>query len=153
MGKKRIVQQSTEEIIKEKEALESALKKAQIGSSVGVKKTLRKIRIYIRVSYNNTIITVTDEKGNVITWCSSGSLGFKGPKKATPFAAARVAEAIMERLKKSEPEEVEIYVSGIGGGRESAIRAFVAKGLNITLVKDITPIPHNGPKPPKPRRV
>jgi small subunit ribosomal protein S11 len=151
MGKKKIVKETPEEAIKEREALESALKRAE--ESKIATHHLKRVRIFINVSYNNTLITVTDEKGNVISWASAGSLGFKGPKKATPFAAARVAEAILEKLKKTALGEVEIYVKGVGGGREAAIRAFATRGLDITLIKDITPIPHNGPKPPKPRRV
>lgn len=151
MGKKKIFKEAPEEALKEREALESAMKR--VGEAGGATAQLKRGRIFIKISYNNTIITVTDEKGNVIAWASAGSLGFKGPKKATPFAAARVAEAVMEKLKKTGLEEVEIYVRGIGGGRESAIRAFAARGLNISLIKDTTPIPHNGPTPPKPRRV
>jgi small subunit ribosomal protein S11 len=151
MGKKKIIKETPEEALKEREALESAMKR--VGETGAAAAQLKRGRIFIQVSYNNTLITVTDEKGNVIAWSSAGSLGFKGPKKATPFAAARVAEAIMEKLKKTGLEEVEIYVRGVGGGRESAIRAFAARGLNISLIKDVTPIPHNGPTPPKPRRV
>lgn len=151
MGKKKIFQETPEEALKEREAFESAMKR--VGETGARQIQLKRGRIYIQVSYNNTLITVTDEKGNVIAWSSAGSLGFKGPKKATPFAAARVAEAIMEKLKKTGLEEVELYVKGVGGGRESAIRTFAARGLNISLIKDITPIPHNGPTPPKPRRV
>jgi len=151
MGKKKIIKEAPEEAIKEREALESAMKR--VGESGVSVARLKRGRIFINVSYNNTIITVTDEKGNSIAWSSAGALGFKGPKKATPFAATRVAEAIMEKLKKTGLEEIEIYVRGVGGGREAAIRAFAAKGLNITLIKDVTPIPHNGPKPPKVRRV
>lgn len=151
MGKKKIFKEAPERALAEREALESAMKR--VGEKGSLASALTKGRVYIQVSYNNTMITVTDEKGNVIAWSTSGSLGFKGPKKATPFAAARVAEAVMEKVKKTGLENVEIYVRGVGGGRESAIRAFAARGLNITLVKDITPIPHNGPTPPKPRRV
>lgn len=151
MGKKKIFKEAPEEALKEREALESAMKR--VGETGVTGAQLKRGRIFIRISYNNTLITVTDEKGNVIAWSSAGSLGFKGPKKATPFAAARVAEVIMEKLKKTGLEEVEIYVRGIGGGRESAIRAFAARGLNISLIKDTTPIPHNGPTPRKPRRV
>ncbi|MCL4399891.1 30S ribosomal protein S11 [Patescibacteria group bacterium] len=110
-------------------------------------------RIYIQSTYNNTIISVTDNKGNIITWMSAGSLGFSGPKKATPFAASKVAEAIAQKVEKSGPSTVEIYVRGVGSGRDSAIRSFIAKGFNVTKIKDVTPIPHNGPKPPKVRRV
>ncbi|MGC9611231.1 MAG: 30S ribosomal protein S11, partial [Minisyncoccia bacterium] len=103
--------------------------------------------------YNNTIITVTDEKGGVITWMSAGSLGFSGPKKATPFAASKVAEAIAQKIEKTGPNNVEIFVRGVGSGRDSAIRSFAGKGLNITVIRDVTPIPHNGPRPAKTRRV
>ncbi len=151
MGKKKIVEQTAEEVLKEREALESAMRR--VGEKPAPSKVLNRGRIYIQVSYNNTLITVTDEAGNAIAQASAGSLGFKGPKKATPFAAARVAEAILEKLSKTGMKEVEIYIKGVGGGRESALRTFAAKGLNIVLIKDITPIPHNGPKPPKPRRV
>lgn len=153
MGKKKIIKQTNEEVLREREVLENALKR--VGSAAGSGKALSRGRIYIQVSYNNTLITATDIAGNVVAQASAGALGFKGPKKATPFAAARVVEAIMEKISKAKtgPKEVEIYVRGVGGGRESAIRAFAAKGLEITLIKDITPIPHNGPRPPKPRRV
>jgi small subunit ribosomal protein S11 len=99
------------------------------------------------------MITVTDEKGNVLTWMSAGSLGFSGPKKSTPFAAAKVAEAIAQKLEKTGPLNVEILVRGVGGGRDSAVRTLAAKGFNILAIKDVTPIPHNGPRPPKVRRV
>jgi small subunit ribosomal protein S11 len=102
---------------------------------------------------NNTIMTVTDEKGNTVAWLSAGSLGFSGPKKATPFAASKVAEAIAEKVKKSGPVKIEIFVRGIGKGRDSAVRSLAAKGFEILAIKDVTPIPHNGPKPRKVRRI
>ncbi len=152
MGKKRIVAQSTEEVLAEKEKLEEALKKAQIKS--GKKEvSLSKGRIYISSTYNNTMITMTDEKGNVVAFSSAGSLGFKGPKKATPFAASKVAEAIVQKVQKMKLGEFSVYVKGIGTGRDTALRALASAGLNITYIKDITPIPHNGPRPPKRRRV
>jgi len=150
MGKKKVIEQTEEEAIKEGEAVETAIKKT---AEVSPPKRLTRARVYISVTYNNTLISVTDLEGNVIAWASAGSLGFRGPKKATPFAASRVAEAVFEKIKKTGLEEVEIYVRGIGGGRESAIRTFVSKGLDIKLIKDITPVPHNGPRPPKVRRV
>lgn len=150
MGKKKIVKQTEEEILKESEVVEGARKK--VAEVVPTKKVALG-RIYISASYNNTMISATDEKGNVIAWASSGGLGFRGPKKATPFAAARVAEAIVEKVKKTGLAEVEVYVRGIGGGRESAIRTLISKGMDIKLIKDVTPIPHNGPRPPKVRRV
>lgn len=151
MGKKKVVQKTQEEIIAESKSVEElASKKAASGT---LKKKFERGRIYIYSSYNNTIITVTDEKGNVITWMSAGSLGFSGPKKATPFAASKVAEVIMQKIEKSGPLNVDVYVSGVGAGRDSALRSLASKGLNMLSIKDVTPIPHNGPRPPKVRRV
>ncbi|MBI1975084.1 MAG: 30S ribosomal protein S11 [Parcubacteria group bacterium] len=150
MGKKKIIKQTEEELLKETEALEQAVKKT---SGAEASKKVSRGRVYIAASYNNTLVSATDEKGNVIAWASAGALGFKGPKKATPFAAVRVAEAVVEKVKKIGLNEIEIYVRGVGGGRESAIRTLVAKGMDIKLIKDVTPIPHNGPRPPKARRV
>lgn len=150
MGKKKVVQKTKEEIIEESKSVEEiAMKKATAVS----KKKWEEGRIYIQSSYNNTMITVTDKDGNVITWMSAGSLGFSGPKKATPFAASKVAETIVQKIEKSGPLNVRIFVSGVGAGRDSAIRSLASKGLNILSISDITPIPHNGPRPPKVRRV
>ncbi len=150
MGKKRIIQKTEEELIKEREKVEAAVKKEiKIESSQKIKEG----RIYVFSSYNNTIITLTDSRGNVLGWQSSGSIGFKGTKKATPFAASKVAEAISQIAKKIGIEKVAILVKGIGSGRESAIRSLVARGLEIISIKDITPVPHNGCRPPKVRRV
>ena len=129
--------------------MKSTLTKKKSGSS---KRKYESGRIYIRASYNNTVITVTDEKGDVITWMSAGSLGFSGPKKSTPFAASKVAEAISEKLSHSGPFKIDIFVKGVGAGRDSALRSLIAKGFDISSIKDITPIPHNGPRPKKPRR-
>ncbi|GIW65328.1 MAG: 30S ribosomal protein S11 [Candidatus Parcubacteria bacterium] len=124
-----------------------------------VKKSSKKVKkvdlakVYINATYNNTIITVTDAKGNVLAWSSAGSTGFSGPKKATPFAASKVVSVVTEKIKPFEIQNLEIYVKGIGSGRDSAIRSFASAGFNIILLKDVTPIPHNGPRPPKPRRV
>ena len=150
MGKKRIISQSEEELLKEKDKLESALKK-----EVKVKSPLRSKegRIYIFSSYNNTILTLTDVSGGVLSWTSSGRLGFKGAKKATPLAASKVAEAISQAAKKLGIDKVNVFVKGIGSGRESAVRSLAARGLDISSVKDVTPIPHNGCRPPKVRRV
>lgn len=110
-------------------------------------------RVYISSSYNNTIMTLTDDKGNVLSWVSAGSVGFKGTKKATPFAASKTAEALLDISRKLGIERADVLVKGIGSGRESAVRSLAARGLEITSIKDITPIPHNGCRPPKPRRV
>lgn len=150
MGKKRIVQKTEEELLKEKERVEAGVRK-----DIKVKAVLkiREGRIYISSSYNNTIISLTDLQGNVLTWASAGSIGFKGTKKATPFAASKVAESICFTAKKLKVEKITVFVKGIGSGRESAIRSLAAHGLDIISIKDITPIPHNGCRPPKVRRV
>ncbi|MCX7779131.1 MAG: 30S ribosomal protein S11 [Patescibacteria group bacterium] len=125
-------------------------------SSPKASKALKQIsrgRIYIYSTYNNTIITVTDLQGNVICSSSAGRLGFSGPKKATPHAAGIVAKNVMEEAKKFGLKEAQILVKGIGTGRDAAVRAVCEFGLNITSIKDITPIPHNGCRPPKIRRV
>jgi len=113
----------------------------------------REGRIYIFSSYNNTILTLTDASGGVLSWTSSGRLGFKGAKKATPFAASKVAETISQAAKKLGIDKVDVFVKGIGSGRESAVRSLATRGLDISSVKDVTPIPHNGCRPPKVRRV
>lgn len=150
MGKKKVIQKSKEETVAKTEKTEAA--PAKQAAPAG-KQKFNEGKIFIQSTYNNTIITVTDKSGNVITWMSAGSLGFSGPKKATPFAAAKVAEAITQKMEKTGPSTVEIYVRGVGSGRDSAVRSFASKGLNITAIKDVTPIPHNGPKPPKTRRI
>ncbi len=110
-------------------------------------------RVYINASYNNTVVTVTDLKGGVIAWATAGSLGFSGPKKATPFASSKIVATLTEKLKQKKITDLEILVKGSGGGRDSAMRSFVAQGFNIASFKDVTPVPHNGPKPKKVRRV
>lgn len=117
------------------------------------KRKIEKGKIYIQASYNNTMMNVTDDAGNVLIWSSAGSIGFKGARKGTPYAASKVAELIIEKAKMIGAESIEIFVKGVGGGRESAIRSLVGSGLTIDAIRDITPIPHNGPKAPKPRRV
>lgn len=151
MGKKRVIKQTEEEMAKEGEAL--LAKRAEAEREVRMPASVRRGVAHILATYNNTLITVTDEKGNVIAWSSSGTLGFKGTKKATPFAAARVAETVTEKVRKVGIEEVVVLVKGVGSGRESAIRALANRGLNIAFIKDITPLPHNGPRPKKVRRV
>lgn len=150
MGKKKIIKQSTEETLKEKEALEEAYTKTAAKS---VAKRFESGRVYVSVSYNNTIISVTDAQGNVIAWSSAGALGFSGPKKATPFAASKVVAVIAEKIQKSGPFNVDVFIRGIGGGRDSTLRSLANRGFNILSIKDVTPIPHNGPRPPKVRRV
>jgi small subunit ribosomal protein S11 len=108
---------------------------------------------YIQASYNNTIITITDPNGNTLGWASAGMAGFKGPKKATPYAATMVVKSLVDRIADYGVKEVNIFVKGIGAGREGAIRAIHSNGLNILSINDVTPIPHNGCRPPKRRRV
>ncbi|MBT4153564.1 MAG: 30S ribosomal protein S11 [Candidatus Magasanikbacteria bacterium] len=110
-------------------------------------------RAYIQATFNNTIVTLTDLNGDVLTWASAGMVGFKGPKKATPYAAQQVVKRAVEAAKAFGLKEVNVFVKGIGGGREGAIRGLNGQGLNVLSVKDVTPLPHNGCRPPKRRRV
>ena len=110
-------------------------------------------QVHIQATFNNTIVTITDANGNAISWASAGELGFKGSRKSTPFAAQSAAEAAGKVAKEQGLETVEVFVKGPGSGRESAIRALETVGLRVTMIKDVTPIPHNGCRPPKRRRV
>lgn len=152
MGKKKVIKQTEEELIKETEKTEGAVKKEpQIKVSSKVKITEGKI--YISVSYNNTNITLTDIAGNVLGWTTAGRIGFKGAKKSTPYAASKVAEALADLAKNIGIEKIQVLIKGVGSGRESALRSLATHGLNITSIKDITPIPHGGVRPAKARRV
>ena len=118
------------------------------------KKNIAKGVVYIAATFNNTVITVTDEMGNVIAWSSAGSLGFKGSKKSTPFAAAEAVADAMNKAKEHGIKEVGIKVQGPGSGRDTAVKSVGAtEGIRVTFLKDITPLPHNGCRPPKKRRV
>ena len=108
---------------------------------------------HIRSTFNNTIITITDASGNALSWASAGSQGFKGSRKSTPFAAQVAAEVAAKKAMEHGVQNIEVYVKGPGSGREAALRALQAAGFNITVIKDVTPIPHNGCRPPKRRRV
>lgn len=110
-------------------------------------------RAYIKATYNNTIVTITDLTGAVLAWSSAGKRGFKGPKKATPYAASVIVKDAVEQGKEYGLKEVQVFIKGVGRGREAAARSLYANGLNILSIKDITPIPHNGCRPPGPRRV
>ena len=118
-----------------------------------VKKNVSTGAAHIQSSFNNTIITMTDEQGNVLSWARAGGLGFKGSRKNTPFAAGQAAEVAAEKAKEHGLKSVEVFVKGPGAGREAAIRSLQAAGLEINMIKDVTPIPHNGCRPPKRRRV
>lgn len=108
---------------------------------------------HIHSTFNNTVVTITDTKGDVISWASAGGMGFKGSRKGTPFAAQTAAETVAKKAMDHGMRQVEVYVKGPGAGREAAIRSLQAAGLNVSLIKDVTPIPHNGCRPPKRRRV
>ena len=118
-----------------------------------VKKSVSSGAAHIQTTFNNTIVTITDPSGAVISWSSAGSLGFKGSRKGTPFAAQMASETAAKKAMEMGMKHGEVYVKGPGAGRETAIRALQAAGLEITLIKDVTPVPHNGCRPPKRRRV
>ena len=118
-----------------------------------VSKNIESGKAHIHSSFNNTIVTISDVQGNVISWASAGGLGFKGSRKSTPFAAGEVAETAAKASMEHGLKSVEVFVKGPGAGRESAIRSLQTAGLEITSIKDVTPIPHNGCRPPKRRRV
>lgn len=144
MGKKRIVKKGGG-------TMDQGLKSRAL--SRGVKRKLERGIIHIRASFNNTAVSLTDPQGKLIVSSSSGALGFKGAKKSTPYAAAKVGELLGEKAQQFGVKEVQIVVTGVGSGRESALRAFAAKGIDVTRIMDRTPIPFNGPRPRKARRV
>ncbi len=144
MGKKRIATQEGQLVDADKR---------NRATSRAPKKKLTTCILAIESTFNNTKAVVSDTKGNVLFWSSSGSLGFKGAKKGTPFAAAKVGEILAEKAVAAGIKEVHAVVKGVGSGREPLIRSFVAPGIDLLSVKDQTPVPHNGPKPKKPRRV
>ena len=117
------------------------------------RKNIEKGVVHISASFNNTMVTITDMNGNAISWASAGGMGFRGSKKSTPFAAQTAAETASKAAMEHGLKTVEVYVKGPGSGREAAIRALQTAGLEVTLIKDVTPIPHNGCRPPKRRRV
>ena len=117
------------------------------------KKNIERGAVHISSTFNNTIVTITDMQGNAVSWASAGEMGFKGSRKSTPYAAQMTAELAGKNAVDQGMKTVEVYVKGPGSGRESAIRALATAGLNITVIRDVTPIPHNGCRPPKRRRV
>ncbi len=117
------------------------------------KKNIQNAIAHIKSTFNNTIVSITDMNGNVLAWSSAGTSGFKGSRKSTPYAGQIAAESAAKKVSEFGVSSIEVYVKGPGGGRESALRALQSSGLNITLIKDVTPIPHNGCRPPKRRRV
>ncbi len=141
MGKKRIVKKGGDDGA------------GAAGTPRASKRRLDTGTLYVEATYNNTKLSLADASGNVVTWSSAGSLGFAGAKKGTPFAAAKVGELLGERGTAMGLKEVGVVVKGVGSGRESSIRAFATKGIGIASIKDVTPVPHNGPRPRKARRV
>lgn len=144
MGKKTVIEK--------KDAPAAAAPTAAV-SAKGAKRRLARVVLRVQATYNNTLLTVTDPEGNAVAQASSGSLGFKGAKKGTPFAAAKVGELLADKALAIGAREVDVIVRGVGSGRESSIRAFASKGIAITSIEDRTPVPHNGPRPKKVRRV
>ncbi len=143
MGKKRIVSEANKG---EGDGKKSSTALSKKRADVGI--------LNIQSTYNNTKVVLTDVKGNVLAWGSCGNMGFRGAKKGTPFAAAKVGETLGMKALAMGMRQIGVVVKGVGAGRESAIRGFISKGnFEITGIRDVTPIPHNGPKPPKPRRV
>jgi len=122
-------------------------------TSKKAKRSLSSAQVHIFASFNNTIITVTDQQGNTVSWTSAGSIGFKGSRKSTPFAARLAAEEAMKQAQSIGIQEIDLFIKGPGPGREAAIRAIQAQGMKVTSISDITPVPHNGCRPPKKRRV
>ena len=127
--------------------------KKQVRKKRRDRKNIEKGQAHIQATFNNTLVTLTDMSGNAIAWCSAGSLGFKGSKKSTPFAAQMASNEAAKAAMEHGLKTVEVYVKGPGQGREAAIRALATAGLNVTKIQDVTPIPHNGCRPPKQRRV
>jgi len=149
MGKVKIITKEEENI----ESLDTKPVEAVKKSSKVPKKKIVSGTLNIEATFNNTKVVLSDKNGNTLFWTSSGSLGFKGAKKGTPFAASKAGSIIGEKAKAIGIKEVDVKVKGVGSGREPTIRAFMAYDIEITNIKDITPVPHNGPKPKKPRRV
>ena len=143
MGKKRIVKTDGASGSEGKSGHVSAVSKKKVDTGI----------LHVESTYNNTKSLLTDKKGNALAASSAGALGFKGAKKGTPFAAAKVGEVLGDKALELGVKEIDVVVSGVGSGRESAIRGFISRGIGLTQIKDVTPVPHNGPKPKKPRRV
>ncbi len=147
MGKKRIIQKG--EAGTAERGADAVAGVARVSSS----KRVAEGRVYVYSSYNNTLMSLTDAKGNILAQVSAGAIGFKGTKKSTPFAASKVADALSQIAKSRGVERVEIFIKGVGSGRDSALRSLGSKGFEVSAIRDITPIPHNGPRPRKVRRV
>ncbi|HNW71815.1 MAG TPA: 30S ribosomal protein S11 [Candidatus Paceibacterota bacterium] len=148
MGKTKITTESSEEVIKD-----SSAENQKTTSTKTPKKKITSGILFVEATFNNTKVLFGDKVGNTLFWSSAGSLGFRGAKKGTPFAASKVGDLIGMKALALGVKDSDVVVKGVGSGREPAIRAFMAHGIEITSIKDATPVPHNGPKPKKPRRV
>lgn len=144
MGKKRIIRKSGGTV-------DQGLKSRSLARVA--KRNVVSGRLHIHATYNNTKVLLADKEGNAVAWSSSGALGFSGAKKGTPFAAAKVGELVGDKANIIGVKDVDVVIRGVGAGRESALRGFASKGIEISRIADETPVPHNGPRPPKPRRV
>src|SRR6202167_3368621 len=144
MGKKRIIRKSGGSV-------DQGLKSRSLARVA--KKNLVAGTLHVHATYNNTKVLLADKDGNAVAWSSSGALGFSGAKKGTPFAAAKVGELVGDKANIIGMKEVDVVIRGVGSGRESALRAFAGKGIDVVRIADDTPVPHNGPRPPKPRRI
>ncbi len=145
MAKTKTTEENKEEAVIESEGAKSSAKTPKKKITSGV--------LHIEATFNNTKVLFSDKTGNTLFWSSAGSLGFRGAKKGTPFAASKVGDVIGEKAAVLGVKDADVVVLGVGSGREPAIRAFMARGIDITSILDATPVPHNGPKPKKPRRV
>lgn len=148
--------EAAEEQKDEKKEVKKSAQKKYVRTAKGKKRSVQSVprgRAYIQASLNNTIITITDQNGNAIAWASAGGAGFRGPKKATPYAASMVVNKISDKMEEFGVKELFVYVNGIGSGRDSAIRSLNSKGFNIVGIKELTPVPHNGCRPRRARRV
>ena len=144
MGKKRIIRKSGGTV-------DQGLKSRSLARMA--KRDIVAGTLHIHATYNNTKVLLSDKSGNTVAWSSSGALGFSGAKKGTPFAAAKVGELVGDKAALIGVKEVDVVIRGVGAGRESALRAFAGKGIEVTKIADDTPVPHNGPRPPKARRI
>ncbi|HBP01068.1 MAG: 30S ribosomal protein S11 [Candidatus Moranbacteria bacterium GW2011_GWE1_49_15] len=142
-----VVEKEEQAVAEQSSAAEAKKKKKR------AKQQILKGQAHIKCTYNNTMVTISDLNGGILGWSSSGLLGFKGAKKATPYAATQVVGDVSEKVKKYGIQELEVYVKGVGSGREASIRGLANRGFDIQIIKDVTPIPHNGCRPKKPRRV
>jgi small subunit ribosomal protein S11 len=158
--KKSEMEEKTENPAEKTESADKIADNAESEEKAAPKKKKKKIRrqvlkgqAHVQCTYNNTLVTLSDLGGKTLAWCSAGSLGFKGAKKATPYAATQIVNTVSEKVSKYGLREIEVFVKGVGSGREASIRALANNNFEITSIKDITPVPHNGCRPKKPRRV